>query len=136
MAAGAVASSGVGPAKAAGWAGIAVGSTASAAIWTGAMPDDSGSTETVSGSASVKPASAPAAVVSVREGTAFVCEVEVQPLRPAAASITPIAGKMIFAGKPRSGPVRLLRKSLHQRLCPGNPPPVGTSNGFWVATPA
>ena len=115
MMAGTAGAVGVAPAKAAvtaaGWlAGATAASPsemtapgASSAVWTGAMPEDCGSTETVSGSGTVKPASLPATVaVSVRDGAVFICEVEVQPLMPAAATITPMAIRVCFAGKPRS----------------------------------
>jgi hypothetical protein len=54
----------------------------------------------VSGSGTVKPASLPAAVaVSVNAGVAFICEVDWQPA--AAPTITQIAIRLNFAGKPR-----------------------------------
>ncbi|GLQ79736.1 hypothetical protein GCM10007881_32550 [Mesorhizobium huakuii] len=84
------------------------------------MPDDCGSTETVSGNGMVKPASLPATVaVSVRDGAGFICEVEVQPLMPAAATITPITIRVCFAGKPRTGPVRRGVKKFLTPAIPG-----------------
>jgi hypothetical protein len=108
MKAGMAATVGVAPAKA---AVAAVGCVAessagvtgaASAAWTGVTPEDCGSTETVSGSGTVKPASLPAAVaVSVNAGVAFICEVDWQPLSAAAPTITQIAIRLNFAGKPR-----------------------------------
>ncbi|TIV46796.1 MAG: hypothetical protein E5V96_06015 [Mesorhizobium sp.] len=80
---------------------MARASPVSAAVCTCARPEGSGSTATVSGSATVGVSSATTGVeASASAGAAFICEVEVQPLRPAAATSTPIAVIMTFAGKP------------------------------------
>ncbi|WP_245270162.1 hypothetical protein [Mesorhizobium sp. L103C120A0] len=111
----AVAATGCAAASSAGVAGAA------SAAWTGVMPEDCGSTETVSGSGTVKPASLPAAVaVSVSAGVAFICEVDWQPLRAAAPTITEIAKRLNFAGKPRGSDLSVVKKSLHQRFLVGN----------------